>query len=368
MKNKILSKIITWIFVLTWIFGFMTTSSYSDELINAYYWAYENWITTQPTIEKANMKWKITRAEMAKMISNYAKNILGKVPDTSKSCSFLDSNLAPNLVESITESCQLWLMWQWVQYFRPNDKITRAEFSALLSRLLYWNKYEWWTPYYLNHMKALQKDWIMNEKSDPLMDEIRWYIMNMLYKSSKLNIETNSTSNFPSNIQNSVNKNIINVNYETWYTKLNGNESYYNEFYWLQINHTGEYKRIISISSWELTYYSFIPEKYWNYELDNDEYYLNEYRENAKLFNDTWLVIFVESFYLIKEWSKKYLEREERYEGNRDPVPTSKWYIIEQEPWMAIQESPYHYTGKKENIEENYWNVFHDIIGKFEII
>ncbi len=367
MKNKI--PIITISIVIITILTIRPTkvSSYSDELINAYYWAYENWITTQPTIEKANMKWKITRAEMAKMISNYAKNILGKIPDTSKSCSFLDSNLAPNLIQSITESCQLWLMWQWVQNFRPNDKITRAEFSALLSRLLYWNKYEWWTPYYLNHMKALQKDWIMNEKSDPLMDEIRWYIMNMLYKSSKLNTETNDTNDI-NNTHDRIDKNIITVNYETWYTKLNGKESYYNEFYWLQINHTGEYQRIISISSWELTYYSFIPKKYWDYELNNDEYYLNKYRENAKLFNDTWFVIFVESFYLIKEWSKKYLEREERYEGNRTPVPTNKWYVIEQEPWMAIQESPYNYIGKKENIEENYWNVFHDIIGKYEII
>jgi hypothetical protein len=45
-------------------------------LQQAYNWAYKNKITTQSTIEKANMYGKITREEMAKMVSNYATNIL----------------------------------------------------------------------------------------------------------------------------------------------------------------------------------------------------------------------------------------------------------------------------------------------------
>lgn len=53
------------------------------------------------------MKGKITREEMAKMISNYAVNLLLKTPDTTKSCYFLDSNINPDLVEYVTESCQL---------------------------------------------------------------------------------------------------------------------------------------------------------------------------------------------------------------------------------------------------------------------
>jgi hypothetical protein len=33
---------------------------------------------------------EITRAETAKMISNYVKNVLGKSPETTKNCTFTD--------------------------------------------------------------------------------------------------------------------------------------------------------------------------------------------------------------------------------------------------------------------------------------
>ena len=64
------------------------SAQYSQELQEAYKWAYDNWVTTMDSIEKANMNWKITREEMAKMISNYAKNILWIVPDSTKPCLF----------------------------------------------------------------------------------------------------------------------------------------------------------------------------------------------------------------------------------------------------------------------------------------
>ena len=142
-------------------------SEYTTELQEAYNWAYKNWVTTQPTIDTANMKWKITREEMAKMISNYAVNILGKTPDTTKSCYFVDSNINPDLVEYVTESCQLWLMGQWVTSFRPKDSVTRAEFWTVLSRALWRNKNEWWSTYYQNHLRALRSKWIMN--NNPLL-------------------------------------------------------------------------------------------------------------------------------------------------------------------------------------------------------
>jgi len=50
--------------------------TYTQELKDAYNRAYSKWITTQSTIDSANMKGKITREEMAKMISNYAINVL----------------------------------------------------------------------------------------------------------------------------------------------------------------------------------------------------------------------------------------------------------------------------------------------------
>lgn len=163
-------------------YGFAET--YTQELRDAYNWAYSNGITTQSSIDNANMKGKITREEMAKMISNYAVNILWKTPDTTKSCYFIDSNINPDLVEYVTESCQLWLMGQWVASFRPKDSVTRAEFWTVLSRALWWSKNEWWTTYYQNHLKALKSEWIMNNISSPMDEEIRWYVMLMLMRST----------------------------------------------------------------------------------------------------------------------------------------------------------------------------------------
>ena len=173
-------------FILSWILiisAFCYWSEYSSELQKAYNWAYENKITTMVSIEKANMKWNITREEMAKMISNYAVNILWKTPDTTESCLFLDSNINPDLVEFVTKSCQLWLMGQWVTSFRPKDSVTRAEYWTVLSRVLWWDKYEWWSTYYENHLKALKSEWIMNRIDNPMDKEIRWYVMLMLMRS-----------------------------------------------------------------------------------------------------------------------------------------------------------------------------------------
>lgn len=176
-------------------FTFCSWSEYTTELKQAYNWAYKNEITTMNSIDRANIKWNITREEMAKMISNYAVNILWKAPDTTKSCLFSDSNINPGLVQFVTESCQLWLMWQWVTSFRPKDSVTRAEFWTVLSRALRWNKNEWWSTYYENHLKALKSEWIMTKIDTPMNKEVRGYVMLMLMRSTWEEISNPDSSN-----------------------------------------------------------------------------------------------------------------------------------------------------------------------------
>jgi hypothetical protein len=178
--KKLLTSSMLW---LLFTFTICIWMDYSSELRQAYNWAYQSDITTQSSIEKANMWWKITREEMAKMISNYAINILWKSPDTTKSCLFSDSNINPDLVKYVTESCQLWLMWQWITSFKPKNFVTRAEFWTVLSRALWWDKYGWWNTYYESHLKALQCEWIMKKIDMPMDNEIRWYVMLMLMRS-----------------------------------------------------------------------------------------------------------------------------------------------------------------------------------------
>lgn len=159
--------------------------NFSSELRQAYNWSFENKITTQDSIEKANVYWKLTRAELAKMISYFAINLLWKELDFNKECTFLDvsGELDYKYDSWLTYACQLWLMWQNIDKFRPTDGVTRAEFWTVLSRALRWDKNEWWKSYYENHLNTLKSEWIMNNISSPLDSEIRWYVMLMLMRS-----------------------------------------------------------------------------------------------------------------------------------------------------------------------------------------
>ena len=179
-----------WLFVclLSIVCVSFVKASYVEEYPSAYVWAYDNWVTTKDTIEKANMYWEITRIELSKMISNYAINVLKKRQDISKNCDFVDISNELNLSYDlwVVKACQLWLMWQWITKFRPYDKVTRAEFWTILSRLLYWDKYNGWTPYYIKHINNLNIRWIMTNISSVTWNEVRGNVMVMLKRSQEL--------------------------------------------------------------------------------------------------------------------------------------------------------------------------------------
>ena len=183
--KKLLQLVPILAIIFTW--NITLSASYSQELQNAYNFAYQNKITTQDSIDKADMNWGLTRIAMAKMLSQYAINILWKTPDTSKIPNFwdVDSKLDGDYNNWVTLAYQLWIMWVWIDKFRPFDSVTRAEFWTALSRVLYWNKYEWGTQYYTNHLNALKSAGIMNQINQPNQWEIRWYVMLMLMRSKK---------------------------------------------------------------------------------------------------------------------------------------------------------------------------------------
>jgi len=165
--------------------------TYSAEFQEAYEFAKWNGITTMPTIQKANMEWKLTRIAMAKMLSQYAINVLWKTPDTSKTIKFKDvtSKKDADYDNWVTLAYQLWIMWQNMpnNRFRPNDEVSRAEFVTALSRLLYQTtdgEYKSTSKYYTPHMAKLYNEWIINN-TDPSMKERRWYVMIMLMRSVK---------------------------------------------------------------------------------------------------------------------------------------------------------------------------------------
>ena len=160
---------------------------YTVEFNNAYEFAYRVWITTIPSIQKANMNWNLTRIAMAKMLSQYAMNILWKKPANIVCPKFSDvaQELDDNYWWAVELSYQLWIMWQNMKNnnFRPKDEVTRAEFATALSRLLYWTQ-DWLWNYYSTHLDKLYKEWVISN-TNPNLKELRWYVMIMLMRTAK---------------------------------------------------------------------------------------------------------------------------------------------------------------------------------------
>ena len=136
---------------------------FSQEEIDGYNYAYSKGMTSVSSLENAWLCDLITRVELAKAVVAWADD-QGMTPDTSKACAFTDtSSLDNDSATAVVKACQLGIMWQWVTQFRPYENISKAEFWTLLSRMLRGSQYEWWTPYYANHLNALKAAGIMNQ-------------------------------------------------------------------------------------------------------------------------------------------------------------------------------------------------------------
>ncbi len=165
--------------------GLAQAETPDTELGQAYEWARSKEITTMDSYEAANMYGAVTRAQLAKMLSNWAMNVRGLTPDESLACEFNDvASVQGDLKGFIKTSCQLGLMGQGITSFRPYDKISRAEFGTALSRALWGNENNTTeTPYYAKHLNALKTAGIMTQIDNPEnRDEIRGYVMLMLMR------------------------------------------------------------------------------------------------------------------------------------------------------------------------------------------
>ncbi len=162
--------------------------SYSEESVNAYQFAYKNWITTMDSIEKADLELPLTRIAMAKMLSQYAINILGKKPANIVVPDFKD--ITPELDEEynywVTLAYQLWIMGINMpdNEFRPFDEVTRWEFTTALSRMIYWIA-DWSDLFYSTHMEKLKGEWVITI-DDPYLIELRGSVMIMLMRTAKV--------------------------------------------------------------------------------------------------------------------------------------------------------------------------------------
>ena len=98
------------------------------------------------TYEDFRREDKITRAEIAKMLSVYAEDHMHLTPDIDRiqQCSSYNDldQVNPELQSSIIQSCELGLMGYYADgktvkpSFSPKDTITKAEIVTIISRML----------------------------------------------------------------------------------------------------------------------------------------------------------------------------------------------------------------------------------------
>ena len=115
---------------------------------------------------------------MAEMVVKFTENVLWReIPSVIPSrCSRWDANSewkSSEIKVYAEKACALWVMWIRMQNFMPNKLIDRAEFGTILSRLLWWDKYDVvdataTKPYYTRHLDALNREWIMKQIENPL--------------------------------------------------------------------------------------------------------------------------------------------------------------------------------------------------------
>ena len=163
-----------------------SAEEFSQEFIDAYNFAHKNGITTKESIEDADMYGPLTRIAMAKMLSQYAINVLGQKPDTDKvvpNFPDVDAQLDADYNNGVTLAYQLWIMWIGIQEFRPFAEVTRAEFGTALSRMLFGTADGEWNEWYKTHLDKLMLEKIITN-DDPNLKELRGYVMIMLMRSA----------------------------------------------------------------------------------------------------------------------------------------------------------------------------------------
>ena len=145
--------------VLSWV-DFWTTTSLSilnsPEVVEAINWMKDNGLTTAKDINSYMPFNYLTREQAAKMFLQFAKALDYTTPlEENPSCEFSDLKEAdPNLVDSIKEVCQLWIMLWGNWKFSPNAVMTKSQFVAMLIRIYEWKRLDettnpWWANYFI---------------------------------------------------------------------------------------------------------------------------------------------------------------------------------------------------------------------------
>ena len=159
----------------------------------SYMWAHDMWII-ETSWEESDPDGYVTRWAMAEMVVKFSENILDReTPEIIPAkCAWWDADSewkTPERKVYVEKACALWVMWIRMKDFMPNKILDRAEFGTILSRLLWWDKYDVVDatkskPYYTKHLAALSENKIMTQIEDPeSKKELRKWAWLMLMRS-----------------------------------------------------------------------------------------------------------------------------------------------------------------------------------------
>jgi uncharacterized repeat protein (TIGR01451 family) len=154
--------------------GFILCQSYED-LKELYDYALEVWITSAPRVEEADLCQPIERKYVSKMLVEYLLHLSIPDPRLQRKCNFSDIAWESNEIQFYIQlSCNFGLMGvdekgKALDFFRPNDFVTRAEIAKALSSLLFGDAYnasdnEVW---YKGHLQALHDSYVMRSIDNP---------------------------------------------------------------------------------------------------------------------------------------------------------------------------------------------------------
>ena len=176
---------------------------FGQEQIDAYKWALENGITTMKTVEDARLDQPLTRAELAKMMVVYIQKVLEKDPVVTGDVSY------PDVDESLGDLYgYIKLAYQYqimginadgtpIELFNPYGLVTRWEYATVFSRVLFGDKFnKAGEDFYAKHLEALKAAWILTN-TIPTIQEMRGWVMLMMYRSSQNSESIESVANAP---------------------------------------------------------------------------------------------------------------------------------------------------------------------------
>lgn len=176
-----------------------STDGGDEEMDGAYDFGFENGLTTLPK-EEARLYDGLNRSELAKMMSNFIKNVEGVDPVDNPVCditTYSDYDTFDDEMKMyIKMACDYGVMgWKndksgLIEAFRPLDPVTREEFAAVLSRHLFGSEHD--GKDMVAHLEALRDAGIMNQIDNPFVVEVRGYVLLMLQRASEEEADENA--------------------------------------------------------------------------------------------------------------------------------------------------------------------------------